>query len=496
MNPFMDFRSRTRSGRALGWRRHVPFGALVGMLVGTVGLLHACDRGPAAPRPADPENGDPFVMDVMTRTADAVERAPRNPVGWATLGEIHHAHLAYGPALEAYDVSVGLDSSNPRVLYARALCRKELGDDAGGLEDLRAAMELDRATPHLRWRAALWAIESGDLDTAERWATDAFKLSRGDRDSRRVLARVNLQAGRPTEAIELLVPIVRKRPNDREVWAILAQAHRSAGDLEEAVRTSALAGAPRPMYTDDWNNAIATRRTDRAWWMRRAQRAANGGDPANGRVILDSVLAKWYPGDRETEFTRGVILVAEGDLDEASAVFGSLVEAHPDWAAARSRLAAVEMQQAGRLAEGSPDRVALVSDAIGHLSRACEIEPEQAGSVQLLVSALAQSAELERAIELQQGLVRMETWQLGHRIALAGLQRTLGDPTAAIETIEEARTVFGSIPRLDVESARCLLELGRVDEASSLVDRAEANAGRELPGVGELRRRLEAEARP
>ena len=296
-----------------------------------------CDRSPTAPRPDALEAGDPFVLDVIRRTADAVDRASANPKGWTQLGELYYAHDQFDSALECYDVAIELDPDDSRLRYLRAVCRRKIGDVEGAFEDVGVALAAGSVPSHVSWRAALWYLEAGDVDRAERLATDAMKRSRGDRNSRRVLARVAMEAGRPEEALELLRPILQKRPDDRETRASLVTALRMTGDLEAAAKQAILAGDARPTYFDPWLNAVVTRRTDLPFWIRRAQRAAREGDPEAARVILDTVLERWYPDARELRFTEGVILVEEGRHDEAAALYEELVADDPSWAQAMTQ---------------------------------------------------------------------------------------------------------------------------------------------------------------
>ena len=454
-----------------------------------IGALQGCGDGRTAPRLPSSVGVDPFVYDTITRTADAVEKVPKNPKGWAQLGELYYAHDYLDSARECFDVAVELSPEEPRIRYLRGVTRKQQGDDAGGLEDIEVALRVDKSTPHIRWRAALWYRDAGDIDRAERLATDAVKLSNGDRNSRRTLALVALEAGRPEEAIKLLRPIVKARPDDRETRSTLVRAWRMSGDLEAAEREAVLAGDVRPRYFDPWLDAVITRRTDMPFWIRRAQRIANKGDTESARKIHESVLKKWYPEAREVDFTEGVILIAEGRHAEAAVLFESLIDEHPDWSQAMTRGASA-MLAAFR---GDPD---VDEQARILLERSQEIEPENDANRLMLVEILDRSGEYVAAGTLMEQVVASQPWILERRLKLANLQRLMGDPAAALVILDQAEEIFGPGLAVDLMRASVLLDLGRNDEAAAVISQAKSRSRRPIAEIRQLELRLQEASTP
>lgn len=454
-----------------------------------IGAVIGCDRGPMAPRPDSLEGGDPFVLDVIRRTADAVDRASANPKGWTQLGELYFAHDQFDSALECYGVAIELDPDDSRLRYLRAVCRKRIGDVDGAFEDVEIALSAGSVPAQISWRAALWYLEEGDVDRAERLATDAMKNSRGDRNSRRVLARVAMEAGRPEEALTLLGPIVRKRPDDRETRTSLVTALRMTGDLDAAARQAALAGDARPNYFDPWLDAVVTRRTDLPFWIRRAQRTARKGDPEAARIILETVLERWYPEARELRFTEGVILVEEGRHEEAAALFEELVAGDPSWAQAM-------MQGASAILATSMEDADRRSVAKSLLERCLVLEPARNPAKVMLSRILEREGDPAAARRLMEQVVASETWIPGHRNDLARLQRATGDPATALGTLDEATGVFG--PRLGIELGRAtvLIDLGRSAEAAAALARARKISRRPTPEILEIEARLAKESSP
>ena len=456
-----------------------------------ISMTAGCGEGRTAPRLPSEVGVDPFVHDTITRTADAVEKAPRNPRAWAQLGELYYAHDYLESALECFDVAVELGPEDPRIRYLRAVIRKRLGDDTGAFEDIEETIRLDDSTPHVRWRAALWYRDGGNFERAERLATDAMQLSGGDRNSRRTLALIELEAGRARQAIRLLRPIVKARPDDRQTRTTLVRALRLSGDLPAAEREAVLAGDVRPDYFDPWLDAAVTRRTDLPFWIRRAQRIANQGDPETARTIQDSVLRKWYPEAREVDFTEGVILVSEGRHDEAAVHFEALVEEHPDWSQAMNRAAAAMLVDSGTDPDPEVDR-----RARSLLERSTVIEPGNHVARVLLVDILVRSDELDAAQPLMEEIVAAQGWMLEHRLKLARIQFERGDQEESLATLDDAIVIFGPVPPIDLARASILIDLGRLDEAATAIGRARSRPNVPQQQIRRLEDRLREASAP
>lgn len=475
--------SRTSSTRREGATRWARF--LIGVVLASTAqtLVVGCEERPTAPRLSADAETDPFLADTVTRTADAVDQASGNPKGWFRLGEIYYAHDFFESALACFDVAVRLAPDDPRMRYVRAVTRDRLGDSAGALEDLDAALQADPSTPHLRWRGAHWYRDAGDLDRAETLAQAAMKLSNGDRNSRRTLALVVMEQGRPEAAVQLLTPILQRNPNDRETRSTLVQALRMTGDLESAEREAVKAGDVRPKYFDDWINEVITRRTDLPIWIRRSQRHAGQRDTVAARRILENVLKRWYPEAREVAFTEGVILGAEGRHAEAAELFETLIAEHPEWSQAMTRGAASILLDGRGSAEADVRARTL-------LERSLEIEPENVNVKLMLAEILDRSREFEAARALMTEVVAAQGWQVDRRVQLARLQEKAGDPEAALATLDAATAIFGPRPMITVERISALIGLDRLDEAKALIDELRRNGGAAIRRLPELEARL------
>ena len=96
----------------------------------------------------------------------SLQEAAEDPVAWERLGDLYLAHDRPGLAIECYTGSLELDADRGRPVYLRAWAHHDLGDLKNARSDIERALELDPATTHLKWRAAGWMAEEGDLDAA------------------------------------------------------------------------------------------------------------------------------------------------------------------------------------------------------------------------------------------------------------------------------------------------------------------------------------------
>lgn len=453
-------------------RRASAASAVVSLVVAAAAMLPVgcgSDTPPAPiPRPADLSQTDPWVAHEIERACEAVAASPRDANAWATLGDLHYAHDSFGLAVEAYAASLELAPDRPVVRYMLAVSRRADGDTPGGLADLDRAMMLDRETPHLRWRAAEWSLDSGELDRAAALAEEAVRLGPGDRNAIRMLARVRLEQGRPAETIELVEPLLAANPDDAEVRSLRGRALRAAGRVDEAARDMLRAGTIQPTWFDDWINRVLVRRTDLAWWIRRIQRTANDGQTEAAREML-AELRRWHPDAREVDFTEGVILVNEGRFDDAVTLFENLVATDPDWAAARIRAGATRLARADR----SDDPIAAIDDrraAEAMLVAAVATEPDNEDGLALLVAAREAMGRPEDAVEPLRALVERVPGDRRHRYRLARALVAAGEPVEAIEVLDASITALGpeGVPAT-VLRVEALIAAGRRNDASVVV---------------------------
>ena len=469
------------------------------ILIWSTSILGPAGCGPSTPatpvpRPADLSQADPWVAHVIEDAVAKVESTPGDAEAWAILGDLYYAHDYFALATSAYDASLAIDPDRPVVWYMLAAARRADGDTPGALTAIDQAITRDARTPHLRWRAAEWLIDGGELEQAAARAEEGVQLGPDDRNAVRMLARVRLEQGRPDESIALLTPLLAESPDDPEIRSLRGRAARAAGRVDEAARDMLIAGTVQPTWFDDWINRVLIRRTDLAWWIRRIQRTANGGQTEPARTMLVE-LRRWHPDSREVDFTEGVVLVNERRLDDAVRLFQRLIDDDPDWAAARVRLAATLLARS----DSTGDVIAAVDDRVraeSMLVAALENEPRNVDGLALLVSARDAMGRPGDAVEPLRTLVERVPGERRHRYRLARALVAAGEPVEAVAVLDAAIEALGPEgPPATVLRVEALMAAGRADEAAAVVAGFRDRMPRH-PAVSEMQRLIESGARP
>lgn len=445
-------------------RLAIPRGLLSSMVVALV-MVGCGPSGPPAPRPASLAGADPWVAAVVEKACDAADADPGDPKAWLELGDVFYAHDFFGLAAEAYARGIEIAPERPLLRYMRAVSLHE-AEEPGALEEIDRALALDEETVHLRWRAAIWNLEAGELDRANDLAEEAVALAPTDRNAVRALGRVRLEQGRPEDAIRILSPLLRTPGDDAEIHAMLGTAFRVAGRPAESERAFLLAGKIVPTWFDAWIDRALLQRTDLSWWIRRIQRVAGSGRPDAARPLLDE-LRRWHPDAPECDYTEGVILTEEGRLDEAVELFERLLVEDPDWAAAASRAAACRLSRAA--ASLDPEDAGRDREAAERLlAGAVELEPDKENFLLLLTLAREELGRTSEAVSSAEILVERVPGNRSHRLRLARtlLEDDRGDEAVAV--LDAAMETFGpEAPPALVARIEALVAAGRSGEAAA-----------------------------
>jgi tetratricopeptide (TPR) repeat protein len=192
-----------------------------------------------------------------------------------------------------------------------------------------------------------------DVSAYAKRAIAALEIARGDGGGDLSidlgLARLYLDADRPTDAIPLLRRIVLEQPQYADGSVLLADAQEAAGAPDAAVETltNLLDDQPQffrgrvqlaelyehqrrwPQAADAWGRAqtLNPRNTEVA--ARRASALINASRPAEARDVLSAAL-KITPNDIRMSFMLAQAQRDAGDLDAAEATARALQAAQPD----------------------------------------------------------------------------------------------------------------------------------------------------------------------
>jgi tetratricopeptide (TPR) repeat protein len=246
-------------------------------LLGRALVAQAMDEAtPAAQRDA-----------IMRRAADAYDAAtridPRNAPLAHAAGVVCDTAGLHDRAADHYAAAHDRDPRHAQYALYLALARARQGrtDEARKLAEAAEAAMPESPDP----KAALadLAVRSDDLDRALAKVREARALDPSSNGLRLAEARILRMAGRPEEALALLVPLdppVRRAPGYADE---LAAAYAATGRLREAAQAMEESAVMRPA------DAMRALRTARAW--------RDSGDPIKSSIWVETAMLAGAPAE-------------------------------------------------------------------------------------------------------------------------------------------------------------------------------------------------------
>ncbi len=305
----------------------------------------------------------PFVLCLSLVTQAPSTPGPEEATYYFLLGRYLEGGGKIDEAVAALRKAIALDpaSAEPRAELAGLYARQDKTSDA--LAAAEDALEVDpRNREANRILGSLLATLAEQRQAGRpgdqvagypKRAMAALEIARGDGTGDLsidlALARLYLEADRPTDAIPLLRRIVLEQPQYAEGSVLLADAQESAGAPDAAVQTltNLLDDQPQffrgrvqlaelyehqrqwPQAADTWESvqALNPRNTEVA--ARRATALMNAGRGADARGVLTTAL-KIAPNDVRMSFMLAQAQRDAGDLDAAEATARALQASHPE----------------------------------------------------------------------------------------------------------------------------------------------------------------------
>jgi len=379
--------------------------------------------------------------DLMKRALDA------EPQSVAAMRLLAAALGAQGLFAESAQVYADIAKIEPDALDARVglgTTRLLSGDSAGGLAELRTALEKDPDNTELFERLIAAEMALGSLADADA-DVRAYRKQSGDSPRALLLAaRVALQAGDNEEAQNLFLRVLDDEPHNRDANGGLAAIALLNGDLEAARKRflDSLEGYPDDSATL-MNLAVLAERAGDLTAMEAFLRSALESNPNDLRPRI--ALARYRLGQRDPEAAIRLLSEVERENIGSFPFQQALASAHlangsPAFAL-DSALRALELQPeqpaALLLAAQAEQANGRYGAAQAYIEKALSLRDDVAAR-KLLVENLLQQNELDAAIEQIEALPPPEREG-------PGAQLLLGRIAMAQERFDHAETVFGAL---------------------------------------------------
>ena len=363
----------------------------------------------------------------------ALQYAPGDGALWVDIGRLRYAGGEQIQAVEAADHALTLAPGDPRVLEFRGqLIRDQYGltaalpwfeaglrqkpDDLALLGEYAATLgELGRAKDMLKATRRILELDPGNaralyLQAVLAARADKMDLARlllartGDRISgvpAAMLLRgvLELEAGNPNLAIDVLDRLVRMQPANGPARLLLARAAATSGDRAQlfAAVSDDVAVSPYLLTLQGWAQADAARHDLATSLLTRATLLPSDPRPIGERQDASILAADWAetPGRIGAGIPQVRKLVALGNLVEAGEVAERLRAANPGSADAQA--IAGDVRLLSRDFSGALERyriaakVRVTSDLVGRMALALDGMGQAGAGDQIVESHLAAS---------------------------------------------------------------------------------------------------------
>lgn len=379
---------------------------------------------------------EPQVREKIALERRFVEDSPDSPAAWGSLGRTFHAHGLEPEAEHAYLRAAELDSADFRWPYLRAAALKGIRpEDALHAADRACGLNPDYAPAHLL--AAELLERTGDSEGALDRYRRALEPAPDSALAELGVGRLLLRRGEPDLAREHLERAAALAPRAGPVRAELARLYAQQGEIEAARAAEEAAGrlpavvpVDDPVLTEVWDEAVSAR-----GYQDRALRAEAAGDLDEAEAIYGSLLALW-PDEPDILYNFGNLYVRSRRFADAARRYEQALEARPEHVAARVNLGSALLMLGRR------------DEAMDQLLRALRHDPADPDAHRTLGGLYAYRGDNERAIHHYRAVLETRPQDgVAHR-DLAIVLAAEGEFAAAWEHVDLARR-FGAQPSQD-----------------------------------------------
>ena len=410
----------------------------------------------------------------LAAISQAVELAPKSPA--VKLDRANYYILDGQDAKAQADVDAVL-AARPQeagATYLNGVLMVRGGKFAEAQAELQKLGPAIQRFPRGLYFAALAAAQSGQAGAASEFAARYVNQAPADAEGPRLLARIELGANHPLEAVATLKRAVADGHNDAQTLELLGRAYAAAGNASEALSSLKLASDAAPADAEiltslaslqmrEGRASDATAALEKSVELSPAQPNAEealvaaalaAGDLDRAEAALKQLRAE--KGDTEAVgILTGMLKLARLDVDGAREAFADTLRQHPASVEAKLNLAKILALQ-GRQDEGE-----------GLLREILAKDPANAQALTPLVQLLVQEKRWPQAIEAVTTARTTAPKNAALTAMLSDLYVGSGDPRRGVEVLTGMQAQGALPPALMEALARAQAAAGDADAAKA-----------------------------
>ena len=426
-------------------------------------LLTNCGERPAGDLPKVPSgNVEPGLLLLLQDLHKAAEREPADAIARGRLGMAYDVNGFPERAIVVYGQAAILDGNAFDWPYFRALLQAHTHTDyEGALASLDAALAIDDSYVPAWLARGTWLHRLNRPEEARTAFDRAANLGAGA-PAMMGIGNLYIDAGEFERAVAVLEPLNADTP-DARIDSLLARAYRALGQ-EALARVAAARGSVAKTSMQWIDPKLGQHARFIAGFSNRLLHAQNmiKVGRVQDALALARELVREQPANIAAINTLAWANAALGRPDAARAVLAKGIELHPDEPRIRQMMANAYRD------EGD------LEGARRHLEGVLDIDPENADALEDLGWLLARGGEtakgiemLERALDNGAPKPKRVLYRLG---LLDGAEERW---PAAAARFRDAAKIDAGFTMAYVHLARCLAEMGHIDDAKATLEWAD-----------------------
>jgi tetratricopeptide (TPR) repeat protein len=374
--------------------------------------------------------------------------------------------------------ALALHANIPGANYQLGFAHWKLGEAAKAEAAFLKELTFEPPDPHSLYYLGRIKSDAGQVDIAIHYFEKTFRLA-DILDVRRRLGSAYVRAGRIQDAVALLEPSVKLRPEEGELHYLLGRAYQQQGKLAAAGKEFDLARESKIKLQGDMRDLLDLRRAlashDSAQVKTLAARLRESNEP---EVLISAGLAfgelnqhadallflkravEQQPNSPEAQFNLGRCYVMLGEADNAIAPLAKATGLKPDFYEAHVLLATLS----GQAGNGE--------QAIKHLRSAVQVRPDNPKLLAVLGLHYMNGRYFEDAVNVLENAVQLDGGNADLHFLLIQAYYRNSDFERALATAMSTREKFPGMALSHYHAGAQLNNMGRLKEAKSELEHA------------------------